>query len=179
MKSAIQFQTRKSRQNGAVLIVSLLFLMVMAVIGVSALSNTSMEEKMSQNFQQQTLAFQAAESSIQDVILRGDAGGSGASDNPFYNVNSDPLLSALDAGLNDTSTVVTHEVDPYGMIPNTQISAHSTVIYRNDGYCPGTSTEVSVCYYYEVTSDVQFSGTGAKTTHVQGLGRPSPNPNAG
>lgn len=167
-----------AKQQGAALIVSLMILLIMAIIGVSALSNTGLEEKMSKNFQSSTIAFQAAESAIQQVVIQGDAGGTGQYDNPFYVAADDPLLMALDAGLDDASTVVSHDLDPNAYIVNTQLNANSTVIYKSDGYCPGTSTDVSICYYFEVSAAVEIENTGTTATHVQGVGRPSPNTNA-
>jgi type IV pilus assembly protein PilX len=52
------------RQQGAVLIVCLLILLVMTVTGVTGLQVTSLEEKMSGNMRDRNLAFQAAESAL-------------------------------------------------------------------------------------------------------------------
>ena len=51
-----------SLQNGSVLPISLFILLVLTIIGATALNDTVMEEKMSSNFQQGNNAFQAAES---------------------------------------------------------------------------------------------------------------------
>lgn len=53
-----------SRQNGAVLIVSLLILLVMTVLGVAAMSTTTLQERMANNNRQQQVAFQAAEAAL-------------------------------------------------------------------------------------------------------------------
>ena len=50
------------RQQGAALIVSLMMLLVLAIIGISGLSNTNLEERMAQNFEHSNVVFQAAES---------------------------------------------------------------------------------------------------------------------
>lgn len=55
-----------TRQNGAVLIVSLIILLVLTVIGVSAMSTSSLEEKMTGNLRDQDVSFQAAESALAD-----------------------------------------------------------------------------------------------------------------
>lgn len=54
----------KSRQGGAVLIVSLILLVVMTLLGLSSMSTTSLQEKMAANSQEGTRAFQAAESGL-------------------------------------------------------------------------------------------------------------------
>ena len=51
-----------NKQSGAVLVVSLIFLLVLTVIGVAAMQNTSLEEKMAGNVKDRNLAFQNAES---------------------------------------------------------------------------------------------------------------------
>lgn len=51
-------------QHGAVLIVSLLLLLIMTVLGVTALSTNSLEEHIAGNLRDQDLAFQASESGV-------------------------------------------------------------------------------------------------------------------
>lgn len=53
-------------QSGSVLIVSLIFLLVLTLIGVTAMQGTSLEEKMAGNERSGTLAFQAAEAALRD-----------------------------------------------------------------------------------------------------------------
>ncbi|MDW3094945.1 MAG: PilX N-terminal domain-containing pilus assembly protein [Gammaproteobacteria bacterium] len=54
----------KSNQNGAVLVISLIILLVMTVLGVTSLRSATMEEKMSGNTFDRQLAFQAAEAAL-------------------------------------------------------------------------------------------------------------------
>lgn len=58
-------QTRSNR--GSVLIVSLVFLLLLTIVGVSAMNMTNLEEKMTGNFRDQDLAFQTAESALLDA----------------------------------------------------------------------------------------------------------------
>ena len=51
-------------QNGAALIISLLILLVMTLIGVTAMSSSNLEEKMAGNSRDTMLAFQAAEAAL-------------------------------------------------------------------------------------------------------------------
>jgi len=55
------------KQQGAVLVMALMMLFVLTLIGVSSISTTSMEEKMSGNTRNRHLAFQAAESNVRDA----------------------------------------------------------------------------------------------------------------
>lgn len=52
------------RQRGAVLIVGLLILLVMTVLGVTAMGNSTLQERMANNNRQQQIAFQSAEAAL-------------------------------------------------------------------------------------------------------------------
>ena len=56
--------SRAASQSGAVLIVSLIMLLLLTLIGVTAMQTTSLEEKMAGNLRDKNLAFQAAESAL-------------------------------------------------------------------------------------------------------------------
>lgn len=53
-----------STQRGAVLITGLIFLVVLTLLGTTALQSTILEEKMAGNLRDETLAFQAAEAAL-------------------------------------------------------------------------------------------------------------------
>ncbi len=55
------------KQQGAILIVSLLILLVLTMIGITGTRTTTMEEKMVGNMRQQSISFQAAEAAIRDA----------------------------------------------------------------------------------------------------------------
>lgn len=55
----------KSReQKGAILVVSLILLVVLTLLGLSAMQNTSLEETMAGNLRSENVAFQAAEAGL-------------------------------------------------------------------------------------------------------------------
>lgn len=56
----------RGRQSGAVLAVSLIILLLLTLIGITAMRVTTMEEKMAGNTRNRNLAFQAAESALRD-----------------------------------------------------------------------------------------------------------------
>jgi len=66
MNTTITSKTR-IRQQGAILIVSMLLLLVMTLLGITAVSTTTLEEKMASNNRQRQLAFQAASSALRDA----------------------------------------------------------------------------------------------------------------
>lgn len=55
------------KQKGAVLAISLIILLLMTMIGVSAMQSTTLQEKMAGNLRDANLAFQAAESGLRDA----------------------------------------------------------------------------------------------------------------
>ena len=54
-------------QTGAALIISMILLLVMTLIGVTAMQSTVLEEKMAGNYRDQNLAFQAAEAALREA----------------------------------------------------------------------------------------------------------------
>lgn len=58
---------RTTAQKGSVLIVSLIILLVLTMIGVTAMGTSSLEEKMAGNSRDHELAFQAAEAALTDA----------------------------------------------------------------------------------------------------------------
>lgn len=58
--------TNRRGQRGAALIVSLLFLVILTLIGVSAMTTTTLEERMAGNAKDFNVAFQAAEAALRD-----------------------------------------------------------------------------------------------------------------
>jgi type IV pilus assembly protein PilX len=89
-----------NRKNGAVLIISLIMLLLLTLIGATAIQTTALEEKMAGNLRNQNLAFQSAETALRvgEAYLNPtaptftDAGGNGC----FYTVASlIPTASAI------------------------------------------------------------------------------------
>ncbi len=55
---------REYSQRGSVLIVSLIFLLLLTIVGVSSMNMTNLEERMASNFRDHDMAFQAAEAAL-------------------------------------------------------------------------------------------------------------------
>lgn len=55
-----------TEQHGSVLVVSLLILLIMTLLGITAMSTTTLEEKMAGNIRDENIAFQAAEAALRD-----------------------------------------------------------------------------------------------------------------
>jgi len=63
------------KQSGAVLITSLIMLVVLTLLGLSAMQDASMEERMAGNMRAQNMAFQSAESALRVGENQVEAGG--------------------------------------------------------------------------------------------------------
>ena len=112
------------RQQGVVLIISLMILLLLSIIGIAVVSNATLEERMANNFQQSTLAFQGAETAIRDIVITGDP----TSTTPAYNQNNDQLLLATDAVSAGNSYSVTETITTTGTPkPVPSITATSTI----------------------------------------------------
>ncbi len=104
----------KTRQHGAVLVVSLLILLVLTLIGVSSLEGSIMEEKMAANSQIATTTFQQAESSIREAFFTELTNPFGAVSNDRSN---DPLVNrdrtvTIDGVTTTITSTSQHKHDP-------------------------------------------------------------------
>ncbi len=59
--------TYKTPQSGVILVISLIMLLLMTLIGVTAMQVTGLEEKMAGNNKDMNVAFQAAEAALRDA----------------------------------------------------------------------------------------------------------------
>ena len=102
------------QQRGAALITSLVILLVLTVLGVSAMSTSSLEELMAGNLRDQNLSFQAAEAALKDAERYIDSWGgvpptatSSGTNNGVYlrdSLTTDFATSAFNASVWDNAT---------------------------------------------------------------------------
>ena len=59
--------THRMRERGVSLVVGLIFLVVLTILGLMALRVATLEERMSGNARERSLAFQAAEAALRDA----------------------------------------------------------------------------------------------------------------
>lgn len=57
----------RNRQSGAVLVIALLFMTILTILGVTAMTATTFEERLSGNARDSAIAFQAAEAALRDA----------------------------------------------------------------------------------------------------------------
>ena len=101
-------------QNGSALILSLLLLLVMTMLGITAMSTSTLEEKMSANDRNQKVAFQNAELTLvqaeniaRNLDYQKDIQGILNSDNPvgFYGENEQPDYFERDTWVPGTTCI--------------------------------------------------------------------------
>ncbi|MDH5570754.1 MAG: pilus assembly PilX N-terminal domain-containing protein [Gammaproteobacteria bacterium] len=137
------------KQQGIVLVVALLILMVMTVIGTSMLSTSTLEERMSSNVQQKASTFQAADSCV-NISL------------------ADNNLVAL--ATNNPGTAYTQICTATFGFTTT-----ATMVYsNNDRPCPGSSSGTFVCAEVQATGFAQIANVSSKTTTIQTVLRLKP-----
>jgi len=59
--------TLPGKQGGTALVIALVFLLLMTILAVTAVTRSSLEEKMAGNLKDQNIAFQAAEAALRDA----------------------------------------------------------------------------------------------------------------
>ncbi|WP_439859700.1 pilus assembly PilX family protein [Pseudomonas sp. MBLB4136] len=135
-------------QQGAVLIIALVMLLLLTIIGLSSMRGTSLQESMAGNMRDNNVALQAAEAALRDgenivnsKFLNGtlntlEAAPQTGSYSSFPGVSSNPtykitllakLRTSTEAGaaITDEGALVRVEADGYGVSTNLNSSATS------------------------------------------------------
>jgi type IV pilus assembly protein PilX len=156
------------RQSGAAMIVALMFLVVLTMLGVSALSGTTLEEKMAGSTRDRALAMQAAEAALRDAEK--DLNNTNTA---FRVIQTANFVAACTAGLCLTTCTA---VDTCAATDMTKLD-----------FSTGTSTSA---YYGQFTGDTSFTGSATNTrlpryviellttAVVPGVLNPTPHPTA-
>ncbi|MEZ5573470.1 MAG: pilus assembly PilX N-terminal domain-containing protein [Halioglobus sp.] len=134
-------------ERGAVLVVSMLFLLVVTVISVVAARNSSFSTKMSSNLQDSYSSFQSAEAGILATILLTRTGN--AADDPFDGNTDETPFADIDAG-----------VHPLRQLNDGPDDVDVKVLFTGAALtCPRSVTAFSEnlldCDYYRVESEHQ------------------------
>lgn len=75
------------KQSGVVLVTALMFLVILTMLALSSMTNTTMEERMAANSVETNRAFQSAESGLSMASLDDDSYDTGNIDNNVHVVN--------------------------------------------------------------------------------------------
>lgn len=92
--------TARSSQWGSVLLVSLVMLLVITVAGLTAVKMATLEEKMSGNYQDQQMAFYAAEAALKEA--------------EYFIANNEPPLSAFNVSCDNGYCFSGSDMDDIG-----------------------------------------------------------------
>ena len=116
----------QAKQKGIALIVSLIILLLLTIIMVSALRVTTLEEKMSGNSQDQNIAFQAAETALREAEAYINSGATQfnplkLSAAPFRNTSSPYCVDGLCSDSGPLQSAVFPNVDGGKITANTEI----------------------------------------------------------
>ncbi|OED36354.1 hypothetical protein AB833_27410 [Chromatiales bacterium (ex Bugula neritina AB1)] len=135
-------------QQGATLFIALIMLVIISLLGVTALKNASIEEQMSSNLYQKNITFQASESAVESTI------------------NNASLISQV---LTSTTPINQTVSVP---IPN----ATANVTYTSTGVGPsiGNSQQFGG-QRIMITSTGQIAAVNARTVTIHGIVRTVPN----
>lgn len=63
----LTLNSRYNNEKGAVLVTGLVLLLILTLLGMSAMQSSTIEERMASNFEQGDLAFQASEAGLRDA----------------------------------------------------------------------------------------------------------------
>jgi len=175
MNEVYKIMNNRHKQKGIVLIVSLIILLVLSMVSISAMSHSTMGERMTNNFQQDMISFQASETGISRVINDADPGGDGTSINLSYSEVTDPLFIAITAGIDVPQNAV-HNTDPLNNVP-VAVQTQTAVTYKRDSQmCPGMSVGSQICAQFEVAANTDIGGVATGARHIQGVDRVMPAP---
>jgi len=103
--------TSLQTQAGVVLVVSLIILLLLTIIGLSAMQTTALEEKMAGNLRDKDLAFQAAESALRVAELKAAEVSLPIYRSAFTNTGADGGLGLGSGFYTDTPTISLADTD--------------------------------------------------------------------
>lgn len=152
-----------SRERGAVLIIGLMLLLVMTLIGVTAMQSTTLDEKISANTQYKMLTYQASETGLLQAWEHDDLGlrtfpiASVGSASVTLDASSTPALpvSSLQTGVNGASAQIS--------VVETFVGSEFNPIVP--GYSLGAGHNG---LYFDVDSTATIDGASARSTHRRG-----------
>jgi len=146
-------------QQGAGLIVALVFLAVLTVAGITAARLTNMEERMAGNAQFRGMTYQNAQSEIRSQIAAYNASLLGRK----------PLLDAANQGTEPiTRFPDRRQALAVDAVQSGANITTNTVRYMNKTICEGASVGKFECSGYEINS-VSRLDNGASSNQVQGI----------
>ncbi len=142
-------------EQGAVLAIALILLLVITLVGLSTYQTTGLEETMAANAQQKNMTFQASEAAIEealdDIVFLGSA----------YTADlqgtTNPTKSSTSSGA-DYTVVATAEF----------LERRKDVVDEGSAVSISTDSNAFAFYNYSITSKAELNNTYSSNTNVQG-----------
>lgn len=156
------------KQQGVALAVSLIFLVLITIIGVTSMRGTTMNEMMTANVQQKSSTFQVAESVIESVWTV-----------PFILEHTPEELDSLDEEYihRDTNNLRFNDLfDVPGTVDITGVNfdAHATLQYCEESHNTigesqgiGDNDGTTVNHIYSIHGEANLATTNAQADHDQ------------
>jgi len=130
------------RESGATLVIALIILLVMSVIGVANMQNSTMQERMAANARQKTVARYAAESALgaAEAVLRGirspeaiDARFNGGG---YYSLVARPFNAAvpLSSSLSNGAQFISVKDSTWNNITSVEVNYDTSIVARKPRY---------------------------------------------
>lgn len=139
------------RERGAVLVIALIMLLLLTMLGVSGMRNSTMEERMAGNLKEQYRALQVAEEALRLAEAEIDSGAPNALSQPDVNC-ADSIIDTLGAG--NFVAVAANTLSPDEVVPQRHFRYCGPRVreYRNDvGLAPtadsGGQAKIVVEYF--------------------------------
>lgn len=142
-----------SAQSGMTLVTSLMMLLVMTILGVTAIRLSSVDLLIANNYQQQLSVYQAAKSA-------------NSANSNLYNLYHWITDKENPSDIEEGGTVATTLVQDLEM---------QYICRGRGGLANSIGPNATPCKLYMFSVDSRIKGTGAKDTHYQGAGKEVPN----
>lgn len=150
-----------NKQHGAALIVSLVLLIVMTIIGLSAIRTSALEEKMAANARDQQIALQATEMALRagEAWIAGQLTELAATDNGSSNIWTANIMSIDD----DIADSWWHQQNQAWWDAN-GVQANSDVMFSSNEAEIAVNRPRYIIEYQQYVGDDLLIGTGSTTT---------------
>jgi len=160
MASTMQKNVLVKRQQGAVLLVGLLILLLATMISVSALNNSNLQEKMASNAQNLNRAYQSAQGAIDHQVAAIQAG--------TTSMLSDAIVQAQSGSPTWPTTTFTLTGDS-SVTTSLTIKYRGTTIATGGSLPSGEDTTQLPTTIFELDSTATMNSTNAASHLVQGI----------
>lgn len=167
MNQHLAHATTCQRQQGAALIFGMVILLVVTLVGITAMQGTTVQEKMAASVQFSEVAFQAAEDSVRTVTQEA------RSQRPPPAGNGNVLVDALNA---TNGNPVTRTAANGGLATTSNAVIAYTGATAAPGFSIGAGSGNFVFHRYRITANGAAGDNVATSTLIQELGRVGPSP---